>query len=120
MASKTVRYAAHDALIRLEWVSKHVVSRPDTREVRERLPDELEEIERFLVRVIGGHVNAVPRKYVHRKEKAHVAKRATKVRKQAPVLQPGGVRGEHPVEQPSGQDTPVCLQVSSVPPLAQD
>jgi hypothetical protein len=53
MATATVRYAAHRALERLEWVERHVVARQDDRLVRERLVDELDELERFILRIIG-------------------------------------------------------------------
>ena len=53
MSIPTIRFAAHRALIKLEWLEKHVRAHPDTVETRERLADEIEDIEAFMLRVIG-------------------------------------------------------------------
>lgn len=51
MNRSTVRWGAHRALERLEWIDRHVQARPP--EVADRLVEELEELERFLLRVLG-------------------------------------------------------------------
>lgn len=57
MTTTVVRYGAHKALERLEWLERHVQARPDTPEVRKRVAEELEELERWLLkRVIGATV----------------------------------------------------------------
>jgi hypothetical protein len=50
MSRPTILYGAHKALERLEWLDKHVRAHPA--EVSERLADAIEDIEKFLLRVI--------------------------------------------------------------------
>lgn len=47
----TIRYAAHKALERLEWLEKHVEARPDSPEIMERVADEIDEIRKFITRI---------------------------------------------------------------------
>lgn len=49
MSRATIQWGAQKALERLEWLSKHV--RPREGE-GDRVADELDELERFLVRVV--------------------------------------------------------------------
>lgn len=48
MTSPMKRYAAHRALMRLEWLEKHVSPRPYDKRTLRRLLDELAEIKRYL------------------------------------------------------------------------
>lgn len=48
----TILYGAHKAVERLEWISKHVAARPGDHDTSEKLADEIDEVERFLLRVI--------------------------------------------------------------------
>jgi hypothetical protein len=50
MSRSTVRYASHRALINLEWIERHIAARPNTREVRERLLNEIEDLRNFIIK----------------------------------------------------------------------
>jgi hypothetical protein len=52
MMRATIRYAAHKALERLEWLETHIDARPDKPEVRDRIADEIDDLRAFITRII--------------------------------------------------------------------
>ena len=51
--SATTRHIAQHALVRLEWIERHVQARPNDRETRERLVDEIDDLMALLLRLVG-------------------------------------------------------------------